>query len=109
MKLITRFTFIRIFSIQSLVAAISAPVFVAMYRDFGAHPSWMSKFVIATWPYWALVATAMLVATLILDRKECPSLPRIYYFIGGCIFILAQFLTISLLLPILSLGAVSNA
>lgn len=98
-----------LFSAQCLLAAISAPVFANMFKDFGAKLPWLTQFVIGTWQFWALVAVAVPIAALIIARKGRATFSVVFSTVTGvAIFFVAQFVTVALFLPIFELGTVAG-
>lgn len=98
-----------LFSAQCLVAALSCPVFATMYKDFGAKLPGPTQFVIGAWPFWALVALAVPIASLVIARKGRANFSIVFSTVFGLIvFLLAQFLTVALFLPVFELGTAAG-
>jgi type II secretory pathway component PulF len=98
-----------IFSAQVLFAAFTCPVFSAMFTDFGAKLPAPTRFVLSTWRFWALIGIGVPVVAVILARRAEARFAIKFSAITGIImFIFAQCITLSLLLPIFQLGAVAG-
>jgi hypothetical protein len=98
-----------LFSAQCLLAALAAPVFRSMFIDFGAKLPALTQFVISVWPVFAVIALAVPIAALLIARKGRASLSVVFSTVAGIsIFVIAQFVTLSLFLPIFELGAVAG-
>src|SRR4051812_13348945 len=98
-----------LFSAQCLLISLGAPVFSAMFADFGAKLPWLTQFVIGTWPLWALVAVAVPIISLVIARRGKATFSIVFSTIAGiCMFFIAQLVTGAMFLPIFELGAVAG-
>lgn len=98
-----------IFSAQCLFAALSAPVFAAMFADFGAKLPAPTRLVLSTWQFWTLVALAVPVSAVIVARRAQASFSVVFSTSTGlAMFVVAQCITLSLFLPIFQVGAVAE-
>jgi hypothetical protein len=97
------------FSAQCLFASLSCPVFADMFKENGAKLPGPTQFVIGTWQIWALVAVAGPIMTLMMARKGKPTFSVVFSTVAGiAIFLVAQFVTVALFLPIFELAAVAG-
>lgn len=98
-----------LFSAQCFFAAVAAPIFEAMFADFGSKlPAWTS-FVMQTWQLWAAVAVVVPILTLLVARKAKSSRALAASAAAGVLmFVIAQAITLALFLPIWQLGAVAT-
>ena len=98
-----------IFSGQCLLVALGAPAAANMFKDFGAMLPAATQFVLKAWPGLALVSLLVPVFALVVARKVRPIFSVVFSTVCGFIvFLLAQFMTIALFLPIFQLGAVAG-
>jgi len=98
-----------LFSAQCFFAALSAPTFGAMFRDFGSKLPWPTQFLLETWGIWVAVSIVIPVASGVFARKGNPHTSiLVTTLLGTLIFLIAQCLTAALFLPIAQLGAVAG-
>jgi hypothetical protein len=98
-----------LFSMQCLWVALVSPAYAGMYANFGSTLPLTTQFVISMRLYWILMALAVPVASLIVARKGRTHFSLVFSTISGlAVFMLAQFLTVALFLPIYQLATVAG-
>ena len=98
-----------IFSAQCLFSSLSAPVFTAMFADFGAKLPAPTRLVLSAWPFLALLALAAPISVVIVARRARATFSVIFSTVAGlAMFLVAQCITLSLFLPVFQLGAVAG-
>ena len=97
-----------LFSGQCLLVALGAPLAASLFKDFGSKLPGPTQFVLSAWPVLALVAVALPLVSFAIARKSSPRASVIFSTVSGlAVFVLAQFTTVALLLPVFQLGAVA--
>jgi hypothetical protein len=98
-----------IFSAQCLFSAMSAPVFIAVFADFGVTLPAPTRLVLSTWPFLALLALAAPISAVIVARRARAHFSVIFSTVVGlAMFLVAQSITLSLFLPVFQLEAVAR-
>ncbi len=97
-----------LFAAQSLLVTCNAPTFAAMFSDFGAKLPAPTQLVLDSWVLWVLVSLLLPVAALCVARLAAAGFA--VFFSAACglgMFLIAQFVTIAMFLPVFQLGAVA--
>ena len=81
-----------LFSVQCALVAVSAPIFGAMFADFGAALPLPTRFILNTWRLWAAFGIIVPLGSFALARRGSPNLSVIISTILG----VATFLSRSL-------------
>ena len=98
-----------LFSGQCLVMAYTSPILADALKDFGSNLPWVTQIVIYTRPCWVLAALIIPATALFVARKRPAAYSVVFSTICGlAVFLLAQFITFSLFLPIYQLASVAG-
>jgi hypothetical protein len=98
-----------LFAGQCLAVSLGIPVFQAMFADFGSPLPALTEFAFAGRPIWILLSVGIPTSAVIMARRGPPGLAVIFATVTGLLlFLLAQFVTASLFLPVFQLGEVAS-
>lgn len=98
-----------ILSVECLLASLSTPVLAGLYEDFGAKLPPVTSLLIHSWAAWAALAVCLPIVSILVSQKRSASFSLVFSTVAGLVmFVLAQVITVALLLPILQLGAVAS-
>ena len=98
-----------LFAGQCLAVVLLAPIFEEMFAGFGSKLPVATEWTLHARPLWLLMALGLPAAALVFSRRGKPTSAVMFSTVSGLVlFLVAQFLTVSLFLPIFALADVAR-